>query len=106
MFKLHWSVKPVLGILAVILVVGVIFWAKASWFEDGSYLVTSEAKVDHVIRFQSAGGNIRYYVLTPPGPENSHMSCGISAGDKSPTQGCWVKQGWVMHPTAGWVRTE
>ncbi len=94
------------GVLAAIIAIAVavvLLWAKANWFEDGNYLVTEKGKVDHVIRFEAAGGNIRYYVITPPGPENSHMSCGISAGEKSPTQGCWVKQGWVMNPSAGWI---
>ena len=102
MTKLHWSTKTGLNVLAIFVVIGIGLFIKVNYFEDGNYLVTSEAKVDHVVRFEAAGGNIRYYVLTPPRAENSHMACGIAAGENNSSQFCWTKQGWYLDPELGW----
>jgi hypothetical protein len=88
--NIRW-VGPIVAV-AVFGLIGLGLWVKANYFEDGNYLVTGKAKVDHVVRFEAAGGNIRYYVITPPGPKNAHISCGIAAGENNSSQFCWEKK--------------
>ena len=97
------KVKIAVGLVLAAIAAGGIGVIKVKYFEAGSFLDinTARLKVDHVARYDAAGQDIRFYVFTPPGPENAHISCGLAAGENNSSLQCWKKNVYAPEPVVG-----
>ncbi len=85
--------KVVIAATLLIGIVSAVFYLKAQWFDDGSFLTTSTIRSDKVSRLAAAGNDLRVYEFTPQSAP--YMQCVFVSGDNKGDVDCFKKENYV-----------
>lgn len=76
-------------VVSIATVVGFGWWAKATYFEAGAFVVTEGKDVDYSTRLKVRGTDLRVYEFTPQSAP--HVSCIFIAGENKGDMECFSK---------------